>query len=182
MTLSEGQGHWNWFQKSELSSFCCYAFFFLFPSKNSGHWVTDLLERSISVQMQATIEALLLLHVLLNTVTMKFSGPTGYKSSNIPIIIKIDRSLRDIWHQSFIFFWTLVVILLILSYLSCSLADRWGTTVDSTTSFLPSSRFSAFRDHSGRYKNVQCSNDYQDAHSEGNHSINIWMQANIKVF
>ena len=30
-------------------------------------------------------------------------------------------------------------------YLSHSLADRWGTTVDSTTSFLHSSRFSAFR-------------------------------------
>ena len=35
--------------------------------------------------------------------------------------------------------------LLILSYLSRSLADRWGTTVDFTTSFLHSSRFSAFR-------------------------------------
>ena len=34
---------------------------------------------------------------------------------------------------------------LILSYLSRSLADRWGTTVDFTTSFLHSSRFSAFR-------------------------------------
>ena len=32
-----------------------------------------------------------------------------------------------------------------LSYLSRSLADRWGTTVDLTTSFLHSSRFSAFR-------------------------------------
>ena len=30
-----------------------------------------------------------------------------------------------------------------LSYLSRSLADRWGTTVDFTTSFLHSSRFSA---------------------------------------
>ena len=30
-------------------------------------------------------------------------------------------------------------------YLSRSLADRWGTTVDFTTSFLCSSRFSAFR-------------------------------------
>ena len=30
-------------------------------------------------------------------------------------------------------------------YLSRSLADRWGTTVDFTTSFLHSSRFSAFR-------------------------------------
>ena len=35
--------------------------------------------------------------------------------------------------------------ILILSYLSRSLADRWGTTVDFTTSFLHSSRFSAFR-------------------------------------
>ena len=35
--------------------------------------------------------------------------------------------------------------LLILSYLSRSLADHWGTTVDFTTSFLHSSRFSAFR-------------------------------------
>ena len=34
---------------------------------------------------------------------------------------------------------------LILFYLSRSLADRWGTTVDFTTSFLHSSRFSAFR-------------------------------------
>ena len=34
---------------------------------------------------------------------------------------------------------------LILSYLSCSLADCWGTTVDFTTSFLHSSQFSAFR-------------------------------------
>ena len=32
----------------------------------------------------------------------------------------------------------------ILSYLSRSLADRWGTTVDFTTSFLHSLRFSAF--------------------------------------
>ena len=32
-----------------------------------------------------------------------------------------------------------------LSYLSHSLADHWGTTVDFTTSFLPSSQFSAFR-------------------------------------
>ena len=31
------------------------------------------------------------------------------------------------------------------SYLSRSLADRWGTTVDFTTSFLHSSRFPAFR-------------------------------------
>ena len=31
-----------------------------------------------------------------------------------------------------------------LSHLSRSLADRWGTTVDLTTSFLHSSRFSAF--------------------------------------
>ena len=31
------------------------------------------------------------------------------------------------------------------SYLPRSLADRWGTTVDFTTSFLHSSRFSAFR-------------------------------------
>ena len=31
-----------------------------------------------------------------------------------------------------------------LSYLSYSLADRWDTTVDFTTSFLHSSRFSAF--------------------------------------
>ena len=33
----------------------------------------------------------------------------------------------------------------ILSYLSRSLADRWGTTVDFTTSFLHSSPFSACR-------------------------------------
>ena len=32
-----------------------------------------------------------------------------------------------------------------LSYLSCSLVDRLGTTVDLTTSFLHSSQFSAFR-------------------------------------
>ena len=32
-----------------------------------------------------------------------------------------------------------------LSYLSRSLADRWGTPVDFTTSFFHSSRFSAFR-------------------------------------
>ena len=31
------------------------------------------------------------------------------------------------------------------SHLSRSLADRWGTTVDYTTRFLHSSRFSAFR-------------------------------------
>ena len=36
-------------------------------------------------------------------------------------------------------------ILRILSYLSRSLADSWGTTVDFTISFLHSSRFSAFR-------------------------------------
>ena len=35
--------------------------------------------------------------------------------------------------------------ILISSHLSRSLADRWGTTVDFTTSFLHSSRFSAFR-------------------------------------
>ena len=34
---------------------------------------------------------------------------------------------------------------LISSHLSRSLADRWGTTVDFTTSFLHSSWFSAFR-------------------------------------
>ena len=34
---------------------------------------------------------------------------------------------------------------LILSYLSRSLADRWGTTVGFTTSFHHSSRISAFR-------------------------------------
>ena len=34
---------------------------------------------------------------------------------------------------------------LILFYLSRSLADRWGTTADFTTSFLHSSRFSVFR-------------------------------------
>ena len=34
---------------------------------------------------------------------------------------------------------------IILSYLFRSLADRWGTTVDFTTSFFHSSRFSAFR-------------------------------------
>ena len=34
---------------------------------------------------------------------------------------------------------------LILSYLSRSLVDRWGTTVDFSTNFLHSSRFSAFR-------------------------------------
>ena len=39
----------------------------------------------------------------------------------------------------------LILSYLILSYLSRSLADRWGTTVDFTTSFLHSSRFSAFR-------------------------------------
>ena len=33
----------------------------------------------------------------------------------------------------------------LLSYLSRNLADRWGTIVDFTTSFLHSSRFSAFR-------------------------------------
>ena len=37
------------------------------------------------------------------------------------------------------------VVLLILSYLSRGMADRWGTSVDFTTSFLHSSRFSAFR-------------------------------------
>ena len=36
-----------------------------------------------------------------------------------------------------------------LSYLSRSLVDRWGTTVDFTTSFLHSSRFSAFRSMHG---------------------------------
>ena len=39
----------------------------------------------------------------------------------------------------------LILSYLILSYLSRSLADRWGTTVDFTTSFLHSSQFSAFR-------------------------------------
>ena len=39
----------------------------------------------------------------------------------------------------------LILSYLILSYLSRSLADRWGTTVDFTTSFLHSSPFSAFR-------------------------------------
>ena len=34
---------------------------------------------------------------------------------------------------------------ILISYQSCSLADRWGATVDFTTSFLHSSRFSAFR-------------------------------------
>ena len=40
---------------------------------------------------------------------------------------------------------SVVQLMYFLSYLSCSLADRWGTTVDFTTSFLHSSRFSAFR-------------------------------------
>ena len=40
--------------------------------------------------------------------------------------------------------WYWRTLYLILSYLSRSLADRWGTTVDFTTSFLHSSRFSAF--------------------------------------
>ena len=40
---------------------------------------------------------------------------------------------------------TICIFLSILSYLSRSLADRWGTTVDFTTSFLHSSRFSVFR-------------------------------------
>ena len=39
----------------------------------------------------------------------------------------------------------LIFSYLILSHLSRSLADSWGTTVDFTTSFLHSSRFSAFR-------------------------------------
>ena len=34
--------------------------------------------------------------------------------------------------------------LVIISYLSCSLANHWGTTIDFTTSFLHSSQFSAF--------------------------------------
>ena len=38
-----------------------------------------------------------------------------------------------------------VAVLLILSYLFRSLVDRWGTTVEFTTSCLHSSRFSAFR-------------------------------------
>ena len=45
------------------------------------------------------------------------------------------------------------------SYLSHSLADRWGTTVDFTTSFLHSSRFSAFGSSissSGRKKGKLC--------------------------
>ena len=39
----------------------------------------------------------------------------------------------------------LILSYLILSYLSRSLIDRWGTTVDFTTSFLHSSRLSTFR-------------------------------------
>ena len=39
----------------------------------------------------------------------------------------------------------LILSYLILSYLSRSLTDHWDTTVDYTTSFLHSSRFSAFR-------------------------------------
>ena len=38
-----------------------------------------------------------------------------------------------------------MVCFLSISYLSRSLAGRWGTTVDFTTSFFHSSRFSAFR-------------------------------------
>ena len=37
-----------------------------------------------------------------------------------------------------------LIIQIFSSYLSRSLADRWGTTIDFTTSFLHSSRFSAF--------------------------------------
>ena len=37
------------------------------------------------------------------------------------------------------------LLLIILSCLSCSLVDFWGTTVDFTTNFLHSLRFSAFR-------------------------------------
>ena len=61
-------------------------------------------------------------------------------------------------------------ITLILSYLSRSLADRWGTTVDFTTSLLHSSRFSVFRSsifHSRPYtttenrepRGVECNTD-----------------------
>ena len=46
--------------------------------------------------------------------------------------------------------------LFVLSYLSRSLADRWGTTVDFTTSFLHSSRFSAFRSVMFHGRPVHC--------------------------
>ena len=49
--------------------------------------------------------------------------------------------------SGFVWFWLVgfcCCCCFFLSYLSCSLADRRGTTVDFTTSFLHSSRFSAF--------------------------------------
>ena len=42
------------------------------------------------------------------------------------------------------------------SHLSCSLADRWGTTVDFTTNFLHSSRFSAFHSMVFHSRPVYC--------------------------
>ena len=59
------------------------------------------------------------------------------------------RMLAKIWKYTFLLakfcsnYWTNNGHL-ILSYLSCSLAERWGITVEFTTSFLHSSRFSAF--------------------------------------
>ena len=45
---------------------------------------------------------------------------------------------------SMLYFMLPLELFLILSYLSRSLAERWGTTVDFTTSFLHSPWFSAF--------------------------------------
>ena len=56
-----------------------------------------------------------------------------------------DGSAQTIQFLSYLILSYLILSYLILSYLSRSLADRWGTTVDITTSFLHSLRFSAFR-------------------------------------
>ena len=47
-------------------------------------------------------------------------------------------------------------VIFFLSCRSCCLADRWGTTVDFTTSFLHSSRLSAFRSSMFHSRPVRC--------------------------
>ena len=69
--------------------------------------------------------------------------PTLNPSQLLPYSTRVQYS----WQHRCLSTWVidLMLPLLILSYLSRSLSDRWGTTVDFTTSFLHSSQLSAFR-------------------------------------
>ena len=74
------------------------------------------------------------------------TGTWRSQNKSVSVFLSLHKiicvSARQATYDNLIAF---TVTCLFLSYLSRSLADRWGTTVDFTTSFLHSSRFSAFR-------------------------------------